>query len=119
MARLSKKTLDGNIEGLLLSVLAQGPSYGYRIVQDLNEMGQGLLKMGEGTVYPVLHRMEEKELIASRWREGETGRQRRYYRLTPKGRRALSAQHTQWRGLAKLMQSALDRTLPAAEPASS
>lgn len=107
MARLSKQSMDGNVETLLLAVLADGPSYGYQIVQDLNERARGLLAMGEGTVYPVLHRLEKRGQIVASWRKGETGRQRKYYRLSPKGRRALQENVEQWRQMAAVMQHVL------------
>jgi PadR family transcriptional regulator, regulatory protein PadR len=105
--KLAKKTLDGNMETLLLAVLSEGPSYGYQLVQDLNAKAPGLLKTGEGTIYPVLHRLEERGLIQSSWREGETGRQRRYYRITPNGKKALSANRLQWAALTKVMHAVL------------
>ena len=105
MASLKKSTLDGNVETLLLAVLADGPSYGYAIVRELNQRAEGLLEMGEGTVYPVLHRLEKRKLIAGTWRKGETGRPRKYYRLTPAGKRALSENHSQWEGLVKVMDA--------------
>jgi DNA-binding PadR family transcriptional regulator len=105
--KLSKKSLDGNMETLLLAVLTDGPSYGYQLVQDLNARAPGILKTGEGTIYPVLHRLEERELITSTWRAGETGRQRRYYRITPRGKRALAANRLQWASLAKVMHTVL------------
>ena len=111
--KLSKKTLDGNMETLLLAVLCEGPSYGYQMVQDLNAKAPGILKTGEGTIYPVLHRLEERDLIASAWREGETGRQRRYYRLTPKGKKALADNRLQWAALQTVMTTVLgDRSAP-------
>ena len=105
--KLSKKTLDGNMETMLLAVLSEGPSYGYQMVQDLNAKASGILKTGEGTIYPVLHRLEERELIQSAWRAGETGRQRRYYRITPKGKKALSENRLQWAALQKVMRAML------------
>jgi DNA-binding PadR family transcriptional regulator len=112
--KLSKKTLDGNMETLLLAVLAEAPSYGYQLVQDLNARAPGLLTTGEGTIYPVLHRLEERGLIQSAWREGETGRQRRYYRISAKGKKALSANRRQWAALTKVMDTVLG-PLPATE----
>jgi PadR family transcriptional regulator, regulatory protein PadR len=105
--KLSKKTLDGNMETLLLAVLSEGPSYGYQMVQDLNAKAPGILKTGEGTIYPVLHRLEERDLIQSSWRAGETGRQRRYYRITLKGKKALSENRRQWAALKGLMATVL------------
>ncbi len=107
MGRLTKQSMDGNVETLLLAVLQDGPSYGYQIVQDLNARAAGLLAMGEGTVYPVLHRLERRELITATWRKGETGRQRKYYRLSPKGRRALRQNVRQWEQMATVMHRVL------------
>ena len=105
---LRKQTLDGNMETLLLAVLHDGPSYGYQIVRDLNDQAQGLLELGEGTVYPVLHRLEGRGLIAAAWREGDNGRKRKYYRITPKGRTAQQENLRQWQGLSRLMQGVLN-----------
>ena len=103
MTRLSKQTLDGNVEALLLAILESGPSYGYAIVKELNDRAEGILRLGEGTVYPVLHRMEAKKFIAAKWRLAENGRQRKYYRLTPKGHKTLAASRRQWQVLSSVM----------------
>jgi PadR family transcriptional regulator PadR len=110
--KLSKKTLDGNMETLLLAVLSEGPSYGYQLVQDLNATAPGLLKTGEGTIYPVLHRLEGRQLIQSAWRAGENGRQRRYYRITPRGKKSLSQNRIQFAGLTKVMHLILGENPP-------
>jgi len=107
MTRLSKQALDGNVEALLLAILESGPSYGYAIVKELNQRAEEILKLGEGTIYPVLHRMEDKELITAKWRLAENGRQRKYYRLTPKGRRALASSREQWQTLSAVMTKVL------------
>ena len=102
--RLSKQVLDGTMETILLSLLCEGESYGYQIVEDLNARGGGLLELGEGTVYPVLHRLEGRGLIAATWRRGAgTGRERKYYRITAAGRRKLADNRSQWAGLVELM----------------
>lgn len=103
MKPLSKQALDGNVETLILAVLEAEPSYGYAIVKELNERSEGILQLGEGTIYPVLYRMEEKKLISARWRLAETGRQRKYYRLIAKGRKALAANLNQWQMLTEVM----------------
>lgn len=100
--------LDGNVETMLLAILEVGPSYGYAIVRELNERASGLLQMGEGTIYPVLHRLEEKDLISSKWRTAETGRERKYYHLTVRGKRALAENLEQWRGLSRAMERILE-----------
>ena len=104
MKKLRKQTLDGNVETLLLSILESGPSYGYAIVKELNGRADGILKLGEGTIYPVLHRLEEKKLIASKWCTAENNRQRKYYRLTPKGKKAFENNLQQWQMLTELME---------------
>jgi PadR family transcriptional regulator PadR len=102
---LSKRALDGNVETFLLAVLREGENYGYGIVQELNERAPGLVKFGEGTIYPVLHRLEKRGLVAPTWRTGDSGRRRKYYRLTPKGRSKLSENLTEWNALTQAMQA--------------
>ena len=107
MTRLSKQALDGNVETLILAVLETGPSYGYAIVKELNERAEGILQLGEGTIYPVLYRLEDKKLIAARWRLAENGRQRKYYRLISKGHKALATNRQQWQMLSAAMGKVL------------
>ncbi len=114
MTLLHKKTLDGNVETLLLAILREGPSYGYEIIKTVNDRAAGLLRMGEGTAYPVLHRLEDRGLITSRWTTAETGRRRKYYRLTPKGRRSLADNAQQWAALVQLMGIVLGGDPPPA-----
>lgn len=106
---LHKRTIDGHVEPMILAVLGDGPSYGYQIGQDLLERSAGVLKLGEGTLYPVLHRMESRGLIAATWRTGENGRERKYYRLTPKGRRAMAEHADQWATLVEVMTAVTRR----------
>ena len=107
MKKLRKQSLDGKVETFLMAILESGPSYGYGLVQELARRAQGLLRLGEGTIYPVLHRMEERDLIAANWRESGNGRPRKYYRLTPKGRRALAENRAEWRILSQVMDIVL------------
>ena len=104
MARLTKQSLDGNVETIILSYLLRAPNYGYGLVREINEQHEGLLRLGEGTIYPVLYRMEEKGFIASQVQKTASGRQRKYYRLSPQGRRALEENLRQWSSLAEVMQ---------------
>jgi transcriptional regulator len=104
---LKKQTLDGNVETLLLAVLQSGPNYGYAMVKELNNRAEGLLQMGEGTIYPVLHRLEEKGLITSYWSLAENSRQRKYYRLASKGKKALAANCVQWQTMSKVIEKVL------------
>jgi len=107
MKRLRKQTLDGNVETLVLTILEAGPSYGYRIVKELAERSEGILSLGEGTIYPVLYRLEERKIISAKWHLSENGRQRKYYRLTAKGRRVLAGNRQQWQMLVSVMEKVL------------
>lgn len=107
MATLRKQTLDGNVETLILSILEAGANYGYAIVKELNDRAEGILQLGEGTIYPVLHRLQEKKLVAARWRLAENGRQRKYYRLISKGHKALAMNRQQWQMLSAVMGKVL------------
>jgi PadR family transcriptional regulator PadR len=71
--------------------------YGYQILKELEHRSQGYFRFKEGTLYPALHRLEKAGLVSGQWQTLESGRQRRYYRLTPKGLRSLSTKRHQWR----------------------
>jgi transcriptional regulator len=93
---MMSEKLKGNLDMLLLAVLAAGPGHGYAIITRLRERSDGAFDLAEGTVYPALHRMEATGLLASAW-EVVAGRRRRLYRLTAVGQEALAAQAEQWR----------------------
>jgi len=94
--RVAKDLVAASATPLLLAILQKGPSYGYAIIQAVRELSGGELEWSEGMLYPVLHRLEEQGLIESYEERGETGRQRRYYRLCPDGRKALAQERRQW-----------------------
>ena len=101
----------GTYDLIVLDVLRDGPSYGYGIVKRIFAQSKHTIRWHEGTLYPVLHRLEERGLLTSEWisppahsqrqnRRGEgknTGRQRRYYRLTARGQRLWREQRDHWR----------------------
>ncbi len=93
---LSKELVAASTVPLVLSVLAQGESYGYALIQRVRELSGGRIEWTEGMLYPVLHWMEKEKLIAAEWREAESGRRRKYYRLRREGRAALGAEREQW-----------------------
>ena len=93
----SEKELVGASTALLvLGVLAKAPSYGYEIVKRVNREADGLFEWQEGTIYPVLHKLEKQELVRTQWQEADTGRRRKYYYITAAGREALSTQAEKW-----------------------
>ena len=98
--------LRGNLDLMILSVLCGEPKYGYLIQQSLREASHGRVDPKAGTLYPLLHRPEADGLILSRW-EQETGRKRKWYELTPKGKKKLQAQANEWFELAGCLESLL------------
>lgn len=88
--------LKGHVDLVLLSCLSEGPAHGYLIVKRLRDRSDGEFELLEGTLYPALHRLEERGLVASRW-STENGRRRRVYRLTRRGAAALGERVAEWR----------------------
>ncbi|MFE6716034.1 PadR family transcriptional regulator [Streptomyces albidoflavus] len=99
--------LKGVLDLLVLSCLTEGESYGYEIARRLDEAGLGQIK--GGTLYPVLNRLEEAGLVQAEFRAAERGPGRRYYELTPDGRRALREQGAAWREFHRTVESVLDK----------
>jgi PadR family transcriptional regulator, regulatory protein PadR len=93
---LSKELVAASTVPLVLSILEEGESYGYALIQRVCELSGEKIAWTEGMLYPVLHWMEEQGLIESEWREAETGRKRKYYRLLRDGRKALKTEREQW-----------------------
>ncbi len=89
--------MKGSSESLLLCLVGQQPMYGYQIVREIEKRSQGYFRFKEGTLYPALHRLEKAGLVVGRWQMLPSGRQRRYYYITDKGRRTLTEKMNQWR----------------------
>jgi DNA-binding PadR family transcriptional regulator len=81
---------------LVLAILAEGESYGYAIIKRVSELSGGQLVWTDGMLYPVLHRLERHGLVAAKWGASESGRRRKYYRLTKAGRTQLEAERKRW-----------------------
>jgi len=91
-----QELMKGNIDSLLLCLLAQRRMYGYQIIKELEGRSQGYFKFKEGTLYPALHRLEATGLIQGKWQVLPTGRQRKYYHVTDKGHSILVEKKAQW-----------------------
>ena len=109
---MNRERLKGNLDLLLLSVLAGGPTHGYAIISALRDRSGGTFDLPEGTIYPALHRLEDSGLLVSSWAQAE-GRRRRVYGLTDKGVAALAAEQTEWRKFAGSVQAVLGWSVPA------
>jgi transcriptional regulator len=97
--------ITGQLDSLVLAVLAKGPRHGYGVIEELRERSEGLLAYPEGTIYPALHRLEREGLLDSSW--SSSGRRRRVYRLTRKGRAELRRERKEWRLLARAIARVL------------
>lgn len=93
---VSKDLIAASATPLLLAILKENDSYGYAIIKRVKEMSDNQLIWTEGMLYPVLHRLEEQGLVESYWHKAETGRQRKYYRIKPRGMEELETQKKQW-----------------------
>lgn len=94
---LTKDLMGASAVPLLLSILTDGESYGYALIQRVRELSNGEIEWTDGMLYPVLHRLEKQGLIKASWRTAENGRKRKYYSLKASGRTALDKQREQWR----------------------
>ena len=93
---IRKELVAASAEPIVLALLAKGESYGYAIIQEVKARSGGDLQWTDGMLYPVLHRMEHRGLIRSRWGESETGRKRKYYSLREEGRKAHRKHREHW-----------------------
>lgn len=89
------ETLKGHLDGLVLAIVAAEPLHGYAVIERLKERSGGAFDLPEGTVYPVLHRLEADGLVTSAWANA-SGRRRRVYRITRRGRTALDTRREEW-----------------------
>src|SRR5437763_16642109 len=95
-----------NVDALVLATLRDGPGHGYAVIERLRERSEGAFDLAEGTVYPVLHRLEAEGLLASSWSTA-AGRKRRVYRLTRRGRTALAGRRRDWQLFAGAVEAVL------------
>jgi DNA-binding PadR family transcriptional regulator len=94
--KLHKDLVAASAAPLVLSILADGESYGYVIIQRVRNLSGGEIQWTDGMLYPVLHRLETQGFVRSRWIKSDAGRKRKYYSLTIAGKRALAKQKEQW-----------------------
>ena len=93
---INKDLVAATASPLVLAILAEGDSYVYAIIKRVSELSGGKLQWTDGMLYPVLHRLERQGHIKGKWGASETGRKRKYYHLTARGRAQLAEQRQQW-----------------------
>ena len=95
--------LQGTLDLLILRTLLAGPAHGHAIAKHIQRTSEDLLQVETGSLYPALHRLEAKELIARSWELSEKGKRARFYRLTPRGRKHLVAERSKWDAFSRAM----------------
>jgi len=93
---IPKALIAASLKPFILSILAEGESYGYQIIQRIHDLTEGKVRWTTSTLYPVLHSLENRCLLVSDWRESVNAPRRKYYRLTPRGEKALVVERQQW-----------------------
>jgi transcriptional regulator len=104
---LQSDLLQGTLDLLILRTLAAGAAHGHTIAYAIERRSDDVLQVEHGSLYPALHRLEDRGWIASFWGTSENNRRARYYRLTPKGRTQLSAQTSRWDAVVRAVNRVL------------
>jgi PadR family transcriptional regulator len=95
---------QGTLDLLILQVAALGPIHGYAIAQRLQQISRDALQVQQGSLYPALHRLENKGYLKAEWKESETGREAKFYRLTARGRAQLKHETENWARLSEAVR---------------
>ncbi|MCW5559369.1 MAG: helix-turn-helix transcriptional regulator [Verrucomicrobiae bacterium] len=118
---INKDLIAASSTPLVLAILAEGDSYGYAILQRVRELSGGHIEWTDGMLYPVLHRLERLGHVKPRWEVAESGRRRKYYRITSQGRAQLIEERRQWQAVDAALRGIwqmLSLSVPASDPAS-
>ena len=100
---INKELVGASTSMLILKVLADGPNYGYEIVKSINGLSGDFYTWQEGTVYPALRKLEKEGLLRSQWETADSGKKRKYYYISVKGKEAMTAGEREWEGFFKLV----------------
>lgn len=103
--RIETELMRGAGPVAVLKLLERSEMYGYELVDALEKRTEGVLAMGQSTLYPMLYNLEAKGLVKGEWRDADSGRRRKYYALTTKGRKRLATDTKQWSALSRAMAS--------------
>jgi DNA-binding PadR family transcriptional regulator len=96
MDRANKELLKGSSTTVILTLLNRREMYGYELIKEIERESRGAFAFKEGTLYPVLHQLEKQGAIHARWEESGSERKRKFYRITPKGRKLLAEKRQEW-----------------------
>jgi len=106
---------QGTLDLLILKIVALGPIHGYGVAQRLQQVSRDVVQVPQGSLYPALHRLENRGLLAAEWTETQTGRDAKFYRLTRKGKAQLEMETASWRRLTDAVALILRMTAAGAE----
>src|SRR6476646_34779 len=95
---------QGTLDMLILQILSLEPAHGYGIAQRLEQISQSVVQVNQGSLYPALHRLEQKKWLHAEWKQSETGRDAKFYSLTSSGRKQLLAEKDSWAQLTQAVQ---------------
>src|SRR5262249_49996565 len=113
---INKDLVAASSTPLVLAILAEGDSYGYAILKRVRELSGGALEWTDGMLYPVLHRLERAGHIEAQWDTAESGRRRKYYRITDAGRKHLAEERRQWRTVDDTLRNIWSGLIAAKNP---
>ncbi len=99
--KFESQLLKGIAPTVVLEILSRGPMYGYELCQAIEQRSNEILSLGKGTLYPLLYNLEAKKLVGAKWEVAQSGRKRRYYSITSKGKTQLDSQKSQLKDLVK------------------
>jgi transcriptional regulator len=99
---------QGTLDMLILQILSLEPAHGYGIAQRLEQISKSVIQINQGSLYPALHRLAQRKWLKAEWRQSETGRDAKFYALTPAGRKQLAAEKDDWARLAGAVQLIFD-----------
>jgi PadR family transcriptional regulator, regulatory protein PadR len=117
MLGMEGEMLKGHLDMIILAALSAGPAHGYAVIEEIRRKSGGAFDLPEGTVYPVLHRLEQAGLLTSRWVTAESGRRRRVYGVTKRGDKMLADRRKVWEQFSNAIGGLLGGTRPCKTPA--
>ena len=107
---MDPRLFAGTLDLLILEVVSRGPSYGYEISQQVLDRSGGEFELKEGSLYPALHKLERSKMLATYWVEAESGRRRKYYKLTAPGAKELARKRAEWTTFTGAVRGVLGET---------
>lgn len=110
--RIDKDLVAASATPLVLGILADGESWGYAILKQVNELSSGRITWTDGMLYPLLHRLERQGYVQAQWQLADNGRRRRHYAITPAGLDALAERRRQWEVVSEALEKLVERAVP-------